>query len=141
MTNTLTSKLEEGTVSSQLPDGSRERAAAPIRSLAVPRDPKVPYRAGSWGVIILVLAVLHWMAFQATDFRPDALVTGARGMFNFLSEAIPPDLSPKVVGAGVAGALTTLWIGLLGTTVSIPSALLLAVLGSRTTSPTPLCIR
>ncbi|WP_125099913.1 phosphonate ABC transporter, permease protein PhnE [Leucobacter chromiireducens] len=108
--------------------------AAP-RALSVPRDPRVPYRAGSWTVIIVVLVVLHLLAFQATDFRPEKLVTGAHGMANFLSEAFPPDLSPEVVQAGLHGALTTLWVGLLGTTVSIPLALLLAVLGARTTTP------
>ncbi|MCS4275538.1 phosphonate transport system permease protein [Mycetocola sp. BIGb0189] len=116
---------------------TRQRAASRtlVRTLPVPPDSRAPWRAGSWTMIIAVLVVLHLLAFQATDFRPEALVSGARGMANFLAEAIPPDLSPKVIGAGVSGALTTLWIGLLGTTISIPFALLLAVLGARTTSP------
>mgnify|MGYP006343548945 CR=1 FL=1 len=105
------------------------------RRLPVPRDPRTARRAGTWVTVIAVLAVLHAIAFEATDFRPEALVTGARGMFNFLAEAIPPDLSGEVIAAGIQGALTTLWIGLIGTTVSIPTALLLAVLGARTTTP------
>ncbi|GAA1614066.1 phosphonate ABC transporter, permease protein PhnE [Leucobacter chromiireducens] len=105
------------------------------RSLPVPRDPRTPYRAGSWAVILGVLVVLHLLAFQATDFRPEKLVSGATGMWNFLSEAIPPDLSGDVVRAGLEGALTTLWVGLLGTTVSVPFALLLAVFAARTTAP------
>nr|WP_223160002.1 phosphonate ABC transporter, permease protein PhnE [Leucobacter sp. cx-169] len=113
----------------------RTAHSIPPRSLAVPRDPRTAKRAGTWVTIVAVLAVLHAVAFQATDFRPEALVTGARGMLNFLAEAIPPDLSGEVVTAGIQGALTTLWIGLIGTTVSIPSALLLAVLGARTTTP------
>lgn len=113
-----------------------ERAAARTpRSLPVPRDPRTPYRAGSWAVILVVLVVLHLLAFQATDFRPEKLVSGATGMWNFLSEAIPPDLSADVLKSGLAGALTTLWVGLLGTTVSVPFALLLAVFAARTTSP------
>lgn len=109
--------------------------APPARSLPVPRDPRVPYRAGSWAVIIVVLVLLHLVAFSATDFRPEKLVTGAKGMANFVSEAFPPDLSSEVLVKGLEGAMTTLWIGLLGTTVSIPFALLLAVFGARTTTP------
>ncbi|MGJ0204476.1 phosphonate ABC transporter, permease protein PhnE [Leucobacter sp. gxy201] len=103
--------------------------------IAVPRDPRVPYRAGSWAVIIGVLVVLHLLAFGATEFHPAKLVSGANGMANFLAEAFPPDLSSEVLVKGVSGALTTLWVGLLGTTVSIPTALLLAVFGARTTAP------
>lgn len=114
----------------------RESTQAPaVRHLAVPRDPRVSYRAGSWAVIIGVLVVLHLIAFNATDFKLEKLVTGATGMANFLSEAFPPDLSSEVVVKGLEGALTTLWIGLLGTTVSVPLALLLAVFGARTTTP------
>ena len=116
----------------------RDSATTPApasRSLPVPRDPRVPYRAGSWTVIIAVLVVLHLVAFNATDFRPEKLVTGAKGMMNFLSEAFPPDLSSEVLVKGLSGAMTTLWIGLLGTTVSVPFALLLAVFGARTTAP------
>lgn len=109
--------------------------AAPARSLPVPRDPRVPYRAGSWTVIIVVLVLLHFVAFSATDFRPEKLVTGAKGMANFVSEAFPPDLSSEVLSKGLSGAMTTLWIGLLGTTISVPFALLLAVFGARTTTP------
>ncbi|KAM9863226.1 phosphonate ABC transporter, permease protein PhnE [Leucobacter sp. BZR 635] len=109
-------------------------APAPAR-LPVPSDPKTITRIGSWSTIIVVLVLLHLLAFQATDFRPDALVTGAKGMMNFISEAFPPDLSSDVLARGLEGALTTLWVGLLGTTVSVPTALLLAVFAARTTTP------
>lgn len=124
-------------LATQAPDAAREKSPAPPRTLPVPNDPKTVYRAGSWSAIILVLVVLHLVAFSATDFRPEALVTGAKGMANFMAEAFPPDLSPEVLTKGIEGALTTLWIGLLGTTVSVPFALLLAVFGARTTSPHP----
>ncbi|MBN9612209.1 MAG: phosphonate ABC transporter, permease protein PhnE [Actinobacteria bacterium] len=109
--------------------------ALPQRQLSVPRDPRTPYRAGSWAVIISVLVVLHLLAFNATEFHLTALVSGASGMWSFISEAFPPDLSPETLNEGVQGTLITLWIGLLGTTVSVPFALLLAVFGARTTSP------
>lgn len=115
-----------------------ERRPASVQRVTVPSDPKTAYRAGSWAVIATVLVVLHLLAFRATDFRPEALVTGARGMANFLGEAFPPDLSPDILQKGIEGALVTLWIGLLGTTVSVPFALLLAVLGARTTTPHPI---
>lgn len=127
MTNTL--------VRDSAPSDAPATRASADRSLPVPRDPRVPYRAGSWAVIITVLVVLHLVAFNATEFKPEKLVTGATGMANFLSEAFPPDLSKEVVVKGLEGALTTLWIGLLGTTVSVPFALLLAVFGARTTAP------
>lgn len=118
-------------------DAARATSPATPRALPVPKDPKTVYRAGSWSAIVLVLVVMHLYAFSATDFRPEALVTGAKGMANFMAEAFPPDLSSEVLTKGIEGALTTLWIGLLGTTVSVPFALLLAVFGARTTSPHP----
>ena len=116
-------------------DGPEPDAPKRADRLPVPRDPRVGYRAGSWAVILGVLVVLHVLALNATDFRLEALVNGASGMGRFISEAFPPDLSPDIVKKGVEGALITLWIGLLGTTLSIPFALLLAVFGARTTTP------
>ncbi|WP_353055475.1 phosphonate ABC transporter, permease protein PhnE [Leucobacter sp. CX328] len=105
------------------------------RRMDVPRDPRATGRATSWVTLAVVLLALHWFAFQATDFRVDALVTGANGMARFISEAFPPDLSSETLVKGIEGALTTLWIGLLGTTLSVPFALLLAVFAARTTTP------
>lgn len=140
MTDTLTrpgrrDRSARGSHDPASPSGSVSDGGRAIRTARVPRDPKTPYRAGSWTAIIAVLVILHLIAFGATDFRPEALVTGAKGMANFVSEAFPPDLSSEVLRAGFDGAMTTLWIGLLGTTVSVPLALLLAVLGARTTTP------
>lgn len=105
------------------------------RRMDVPRDPRTAGRATSWVTLAVVLLALHWFAFQATDFRVDALVTGANGMARFISEAFPPDMSSETLVKGIEGALTTLWIGLLGTTLSVPFALLLAVFAARTTTP------
>ena len=80
--------------------------------------------------------VLHGFALRGTDFEVAALVTGAEGMASFLADAFPPDLAWEGVLAPALKATTvTRWIGLLGTTLSIPSALLLAVFASRTTTP------
>lgn len=107
---------------------------APNR-LAVPPDRSQGRRAAIWTIAILVLVALHWVAFEATEFRLEKLVGGASGMMRFIGEAFPPDLSSEVLIKGLEGALTTLWIGLLGTTVSVPLALLLAIFGARTTTP------
>ncbi len=48
----------------------------------------------------------------------------------------PPDLSwEKTLKPGLEATLVTLWIGLLGTTLSVPFALLLAALAAENTSP------
>jgi len=102
----------------------------------------VPARPGrsrlmTVGVIVsTILVVAHVFAFEATDFSPGALVDGWRGIARFLGEAIPPDLTwSTVLKPGLEATLVTLWIGLLGTTMSIPFALVLAVLGARNTTP------
>jgi phosphonate transport system permease protein len=48
--------------------------------------------------------------------------------------ALPLDLSWKIVGPGLSQCLVTFSMGLLSTTLSIPFALFLALLGARTTS-------
>lgn len=107
---------------------------APNR-LAVPVDRSQGRRAATWSIAILVLVALHWVAFEVTEFKVEKLLGGASGMMRFISEAFPPDLSAEVLTKGLEGALTTLWIGLLGTTVSVPLALVLAIFGARTTTP------
>lgn len=108
------------------------------RRLPVPRDPRRRWRTGSVTAAVVVVLVLHVLAFEGTEFRPSRLIEGWQGMANFLSEAFPPDLSWEVLGPSLEATIVTLWIGLLGTTLSIPFAILLAVLGSNTTSPHPL---
>lgn len=87
-------------------------------------------------IVSALLVVAHVFAFQATEFSPGALVNGWRGIARFLGEAIPPDLTwSTVLQPGLEATMVTLWIGLLGTTVSIPFALGLAVLEARNTTP------
>ncbi|WP_455359547.1 phosphonate ABC transporter, permease protein PhnE [Streptomyces sp. SYSU K21746] len=60
---------------------------------------------------------------------------GSPGMADFLGEAVPPDLSWDVLEPSLNGALVTLWFGLLGTTLSVPFSLVLALLAARGTAP------
>lgn len=106
--------------------------------MRVPRDPRRGWRTGSLAAAVVVVIILHVLAFEGTEFRPARLIEGWEGMARFLAEAFPPDLSWEVLGPSLEATVVTLWIGLLGTTLSVPSAILLAVLGARTTSPHPL---
>ncbi|MDQ3577399.1 MAG: phosphonate ABC transporter, permease protein PhnE, partial [Actinomycetota bacterium] len=96
------------------------------RRLAVPpRDRRGPLITVV--VVATVLGVTHVLAWRATEVSPAALVDGWQGMARFLGEALPPDLAwDRVVMPGIEACLTTLAIGLLGTTLSIPPALVLA---------------
>ncbi|MFJ2619289.1 phosphonate ABC transporter, permease protein PhnE [Glutamicibacter sp. NPDC087344] len=107
--------------------------------IPVPSDPHRARKGMMWGSATLVIVVLHLLAIAGTDFDPALLVDGWQGMARFISDAFPPNLDwNEVIKPGLEATLVTLWIGLLGTTLSIPTALLLAVLASRTTSPHPL---
>ena len=87
-------------------------------------------------LILLTLAAAHVLAWNATEMSVSALVSGWHGMVDFFSEALPPDLSwDTVLQPALEAAKVTLAIGMLGTTLSIPGALILAVLGARNTTP------
>ena len=101
----------------------------------VPARPRRPRARAVGGLVAAVLVAAHVVAWQATDISVTALVDGWRGMASFLAEAIPPDLAPDVLGESVSAAAVTLWIGLLGTTFSVPASLVLALLAARGTSP------
>ena len=106
----------------------------PARRAVPPKPPRIRLRIVGWIVAALVLAA-HVAAWNATEISVSALVEGATGMGEFLSEAIPPELSSDVLGESVSAAVVTLWIGLLGTTLSIPGSLVLALLATRGTAP------
>ncbi|GAA1497472.1 phosphonate ABC transporter, permease protein PhnE [Paeniglutamicibacter kerguelensis] len=112
--------------------------STPVATLSVPKVPNAGWRMTSILTAIAVFIVFHVFALRGTDFQLSALVSGAEGMASFLADAFPPDLDwDKVVAPALKATTVTLWIGLLGTTLSIPSALLLAVFASRTTTPHP----
>jgi phosphonate transport system permease protein len=107
-----------------------------IQTRTFPVRPKQPLRWITTAVAVAAVVVLHALAIQGTGFQPGLLVDGWKGMAAFVADAFPPDLSwEKTLRPGLEATLVTLWIGLLGTTLSVPSALLLAVLASRTTAP------
>lgn len=85
------------------------------------------------------MAALHTAALQSTGFEPALLIDGAQGMGRFIAEAFPPDLDwEQVLKPSLEATLVTLWVGLLGTTLSVPTALLLAAFASETITPHPL---
>ncbi|SEN28041.1 phosphonate ABC transporter, permease protein PhnE [Nonomuraea pusilla] len=109
--------------------------AGPLPGGAAPAPPRRrPVSAATAAVAVLVVAA-HVLAWRGTEFSPVALLQGWRGMADFLEQALPPDLSAGVLLTGARAALVTLAIGLLGTTLSVPSALVLALLAARTTTP------
>jgi phosphonate transport system permease protein len=106
-------------------------------SLVAEHKPDVtpPRRRWPSPLVITILAVVvavHVLAWQGTGFSPGALIDGWRGMADFLDQAFPPDFS--VLPDSLDAAVVTLYIGLLGTTFSIPFAFVLAMLASRATT-------
>lgn len=114
----MTTAVEESTTRSSTPQPPRRK------------------HLGVLGLVILVLLVaVHVVAWRNTSISVSALVTGWHGLQNFFSTAIPPDISWNgVVGPGISAALVTFYMGLLGTTLSIPTAFVLALLASRATN-------
>ncbi|UBI07521.1 phosphonate ABC transporter, permease protein PhnE [Corynebacterium falsenii] len=89
-----------------------------------------------WGVALTLLVIVHLIAVYSTEFYVEKLAADWSNMVHFFSEAFPPDLRwSEVVKPGLNGLLTTLWIGLLGTTLSVPLAFLLALGAAETVSP------
>ncbi|MET3142346.1 UNVERIFIED_ORG: phosphonate transport system permease protein [Arthrobacter sp. UYEF2] len=98
--------------------------------------PKQPLRWTATAAAAAAVVAVHVLAAQGTDFQPGLLVEGWKGMATFVAEAFPPDLDwDRTIRPGLEATLVTLWIGLLGTTLSVPFALLLAVRTANTTSP------
>lgn len=109
---------------------------------ALPAPPRIrPFsRATLLGaVLIAALVAAHVVAWRETEFSLGALANGYAGMVDFLGEAVPPDLDwSSVLRPSLEAALVTLWTALLGTTFSIPCALVFAVLAARPTTPNAL---
>ena len=118
----------------------------PGRRLPVPPRSRTVGSLVTTAVLIAVVVGLHVVAVHETQFSLPELASGWRGIWQFLfgskgtatvkasAGALPPNLSWKIVGPGLGQCLVTFSMGLLGTTLSIPFALFLALLGARTTS-------
>lgn len=120
-------------------------AVAPetTRRLAVPPRPRRTASYVTWGMIAVIVVGLHVLAIDKTNFSLTELVKGWHGIWAFAAGdantdgAFPPDLAWSTIKPALGQCLVTFSMGLLGTTISIPFALVLALLGARTTSRNP----
>jgi phosphonate transport system permease protein len=112
----------------------------PARRLPVPPRRRTVGSLVTMAAVLAVVVGLHVVAVRETQFSLPELASGWHGIWSFLfgdsrtAGAFPPDLRPKIVGPALGQCVVTFSMGLLGTTLSIPFALLLALLGSRATS-------
>ena len=112
----------------------------PGRRLPVPRRQRSIGWLVTTAVVLAVVVGVHVVAVRESQFSLTELVSGWHGIWSFLFGdsktvgALPPDLSWKIIGPALGQCLVTFSMGLLGTTFSIPFALLFALLGARTTS-------
>src|SRR5512143_4304420 len=84
------------------------------------------------GLMLVVVAVYGWF-LTATDVSLLRLLRGLPWMADFVRRMLPPDLS--VLGSALAGALQTLQIAVVGTTVAALLALPLGFLSARNVAP------
>jgi len=111
-------------------------ATTPDAVPALPSTPRFSRKRILGALVIGALIAAHVVAWRETEFSIGALAEGYEGMVRFLDEAFPPDLTwSTVLRPSLEAALVTLWTALLGTTLSIPAALALAVLAARNTTP------
>jgi phosphonate transport system permease protein len=86
-------------------------------------------------VAFVAVVVLAWIAWDASA-DPVRLARGLPWMLDFFRRMLPPDLS--VLPAALLGALKTVEIALLGTTVAAMLALPLGFISARNVAPPPL---
>jgi len=111
-------------------EGPTARLEAPPRLRVRSRDFVGTALIGAGLIAVFVLA------WRGTGMSGSALVAGWHGIVDFFDQAWPPDLSwSQVVQPALQATKITLYTAFLGTVLSIPAALLLAVLGARTTTP------
>jgi phosphonate transport system permease protein len=89
-------------------------------------------RLRSWAPAATIVAIVLWSAW-ATELSGARLVEGIPFMADFLRRMVPPDLT--VVGNAFAGALQTLQIAVVGTTIAALLALPVAFAAARNVAP------
>ncbi|WP_368858788.1 PhnE/PtxC family ABC transporter permease, partial [Cellulomonas sp. GbtcB1] len=115
---------------------ARRPDADELARTVLPRRRRPARTTALTALVVAAVVVVHVLAWNGTEFSLVALVEGREGMARFIGESFPPDLDwTRVVRPGLEATVTTLWIGLLGTTLSVPFSLGLAVLAARTTTP------
>jgi phosphonate transport system permease protein len=117
--------------------------SAPVRRLAVPPRPQRIRTYVIWALVAAAVTTLHVVAVRQTEFSVAELIHGWHSIWAFFfgdkltGGALPPDLHWKTIRPALSQCVVTFSMGLLGTTVSVPFAALLAHLGARTTSKNP----
>ncbi len=90
-------------------------------------------RTFEWAILgLAVLAIYGWF-LAATEVSLTRFLRGLPWMADFVRRMVPPDLS--VLGSAVVGALQTLQIAVVGTTVAALVALPLGFLSARNVAP------
>lgn len=89
----------------------------------------------SW-LVLVVFALLFIQGFSSAEITLERLIRGARNLFVFLGQAIPPDWSDADVIA--SAMLETLYMAVVGVTVGIILSLPFALLASSNTTPHPI---
>ena len=87
------------------------------------------------GLALVILGVYGWF-LAATEVSVPRFLRGVPWMADFIRRMVPPDLS--VLGSAVTGALQTLQIAVVGTTVAALLALPLGFLSARNVVPGPI---
>ncbi|PMC67595.1 phosphonate ABC transporter, permease protein PhnE [Corynebacterium parakroppenstedtii] len=106
-----------------------------VQPVVIPKRPKARLWVG-WITAIAVAVIIHAIAVNSTEFYVEKLIDGWSNMVAFFKDAFPPNLDMDgVVKPGFEGLLTTLWIGLLGTTFSVPLAFVLSLGAAETVTP------
>lgn len=88
--------------------------------------------ASRWTGIACVLALFLWSAWE-TEISLPRIVEGLPFMADFLRRMVPPDFS--VLGNAARGALQTLQIAVVGTSVAAVAALPLGFVAARNVAP------